>query len=121
VLLLLRFRGFHLCQHRYALTIRCQIPLRSCEFSNPYPRLIHYKCFAFSRAGSRCLNIMTTEASVVPITVEKLLNPKNTTRIAAVVISGKLVNRSTLGRIVANHRRQSGRYLAQSGVGFTFY
>jgi hypothetical protein len=31
---------------------------------------------------------------------------RNTTRIAAVIIRGKVVNRSTLERIIANHRRQ---------------
>jgi len=46
---------------------------------------------------------------VVLLDADPTTDIRNTTRIAAVVISGKLVNRSALGRIVANHRRQSGR------------
>ena len=33
---------------------------------------------------------------------------RNTTRIAAVIVRGKLLNRSMLGRIIANHRRPAG-------------
>ena len=42
---------------------------------------------------------------VVLLDADPTTDIRNTTRIAAVVISSKLVNRSTLGRIVANHRR----------------
>jgi imidazolonepropionase-like amidohydrolase len=46
---------------------------------------------------------------VVLLDADPTADIRNTARIAAVVISGKLVNRSTLGRIVANHRRRRRR------------
>lgn len=48
-------------------------------------------------------------ADIVLLDADPTADIRNTTRIAAVVIGGKLVDRSTLGRIVANHRRQPAR------------
>jgi len=42
---------------------------------------------------------------VVLLDADPTTDIRNTTRIAAVVVKGKLVNRSTLSRIVADHRR----------------
>jgi imidazolonepropionase-like amidohydrolase len=44
-------------------------------------------------------------SDVVLLDADPTTDIRNTTRIAAVIVRGKLVNRSTLGRIIANHRR----------------
>ena len=44
-------------------------------------------------------------SDVVLLDADPTTDIRNTTRIAAVIVRGKLVNRSTLDRIIANHRR----------------
>ena len=44
-------------------------------------------------------------SDVVLLDADPTTDIRNTTRIAAVIVRGKLVNRSTLDRIIANRRR----------------